>query len=834
MATAAAASPPALPPPPPQEEVVWQQRLISLMKRADTTASAADRIARAKASDLSAAAFTDQYLLANKPVLISGLIDEWKGARRWVQYIPYALASASPTATTAPSTPSVVTPARTKDSKSSAAAPVAAPVTATKPVAPFQRSTLETEHRITLKPRKKDSDSTTTGTPTATDSAAAAAGTPAAPAPPAAPVIVSEMVDSWLRPTQLLPIPITCDCQCKICSLTHPSGSGSGSGASTSATPLLSCCRARPDFNFLIREFGGAPSAPAFIPVAHCAERSYSDQKRELIPLALYFSEWRTGRYDSLEQSKYAKDWHFRREFPHYPLYDCPPHFSEDWLNLFCDHYNTGSTSAPPTTTTPAADSKSKLSSSSSTAAVADLKSLPESTAVAVAAKITESQSSSPSTSSSGGSGGGGGASTQTSSGQTALRDDYRFVYAGPAQSWTPLHRDVFASYSWSVNLCGRKLWLLFPPAVCEHLFDTRGNLCYNILDVIDLIPPTAAGGGGDGKKSIIVKASGAALADGEPPSEYPRLVDALESMVVVIQNAGDTIYVPSGWYHQVHNLDDVISINHNWLNGACVDKMHAHLNKEMTEVRQALTGFQFTSDLENVSIDDSADGSSTGSTGSGGGAGGSRIDMETETQIQTVMKANAGMNCDEFYRFCTFHALRIIHLLLSADPTDATQTHATRMYRLSLMKLSKILVALQTLPFIRSEFHAQKLLAQRTRELSEAHSARAALQHKQIELARASKQDKSKAAAKQKAAKKAAKKTGGAVTAADTKAPAPVTIDAKAAPPPAPAPTLLPVPTGPFIAPAFDSLLRSDITTSIDLALKTFQSRSAPPTTNK
>lgn len=35
-----------------------------------------------------------------------------------------------------------------------------------------------------------------------------------------------------------------------------------------------------------------------------------------------------------------------------------------------------------------------------------------------------------------------------------------------------------------------------------------------------------------------------------------------------VIQNAGETVFVPSGWYHQVWNMSETISINHNWFNG--------------------------------------------------------------------------------------------------------------------------------------------------------------------------------------------------------------------------------------------------------------------------
>ncbi len=50
-----------------------------------------------------------------------------------------------------------------------------------------------------------------------------------------------------------------------------------------------------------------------------------------------------------------------------------------------------------------------------------------------------------------------------------------------------------------------------------------------------------------------------------------------------------------------------MISINHNWMNGACVDRMWAHLSQEMEDVKRALSGFEFTSDIENVSLDDAA-----------------------------------------------------------------------------------------------------------------------------------------------------------------------------------------------------------------------------------
>ena len=34
-----------------------------------------------------------------------------------------------------------------------------------------------------------------------------------------------------------------------------------------------------------------------------------------------------------------------------------------------------------------------------------------------------------------------------------------------------------------------------------------------------------------------------------------------------MIQHTGDAIFVPAGWHHQVLNLEDTLSLNHNWLN---------------------------------------------------------------------------------------------------------------------------------------------------------------------------------------------------------------------------------------------------------------------------
>lgn len=114
--------------------------------------------------------------------------------------------------------------------------------------------------------------------------------------------------------------------------------------------------------------------------------------------------------------------------------------------------------------------------------------------------------------------------------------DDYMFVYIGPEGTWTSFHADVFASYSWSTNIYGMKKWLLLPPGEEVKLKDNLGNFPFDISE--QLLK----------EKDV-------------------RYYD-------IRQTAGEAIFVPSGWYHQVQNLEDAISVNHNWFNGCNIGKI--------------------------------------------------------------------------------------------------------------------------------------------------------------------------------------------------------------------------------------------------------------------
>lgn len=117
------------------------------------------------------------------------------------------------------------------------------------------------------------------------------------------------------------------------------------------------------------------------------------------------------------------------------------------------------------------------------------------------------------------------------------------------------MHCDVYSSYSWSVNIVGRKKWIMFPPGEENKLKDKFGNL-----------PP---------------------LFDSKT---YPNV-----KYFEVIQDKGDAIFVPSGWHHQVENTLDTISINHNFINGSNLEFVWEAFKNNLSSVENEIKEFSNT-----------------------------------------------------------------------------------------------------------------------------------------------------------------------------------------------------------------------------------------------
>lgn len=90
----------------------------------------------------------------------------------------------------------------------------------------------------------------------------------------------------------------------------------------------------------------------------------------------------------------------------------------------------------------------------------------------------------------------------------------------------TPLHADVFTSYSWSANIVGKKRWLLFPPHEEDHLRDLYGQLVYDAVSE-----------------------------ELNDHTKYKMYDSEKLKCFDVIQEVGEIMFVPSGWHHQVWNL---------------------------------------------------------------------------------------------------------------------------------------------------------------------------------------------------------------------------------------------------------------------------------------
>ena len=224
-----------------------------------------------------------------------------------------------------------------------------------------------------------------------------------------------------------------------------------------------------------------AALAPAtLVPIVDCGDDGRGGA-RSRVTLGEYGRYWAkkenaAGTEDT--QNLYLKDAHLVRDIPGgHTLYRVPVWFADDWLNRACDAGWVGG-------------------------------------------------------------GGGGNDDDTTTTTTTAPRDDYRFLYLGPAGSTTPLHADVLGSASWSASVAGVKRWRLLPPNLTPSLFDRFG---------LTLAP------------------------DFDVPPDDPRFPGvaavAAPAATQVDQPPGSAIFIPPGWHHTVTNLTPTLSINHNWVN---------------------------------------------------------------------------------------------------------------------------------------------------------------------------------------------------------------------------------------------------------------------------
>ncbi len=143
-----------------------------------------------------------------------------------------------------------------------------------------------------------------------------------------------------------------------------------------------------------------------------------------------------------------------------------------------------------------------------------------------------------------------------------AKHGSYKFIYLGRKGTVTALHADVLRSFSWSTNIFGTKMWYFIAPQYAHLLYDCFGtNLAYHLhADIANKVDRNTVSGAEHEQNDFM-------------STLYPGLRYARQYAFSVRQPSGATLFVPSNWFHTVENIEDTLSINHNWMNGANIRK---------------------------------------------------------------------------------------------------------------------------------------------------------------------------------------------------------------------------------------------------------------------
>jgi len=118
-------------------------------------------------------------------------------------------------------------------------------------------------------------------------------------------------------------------------------------------------------------------------------------------------------------------------------------------------------------------------------------------------------------------------------------RPPYRWLLLGPKRSGTCVHVDPLGTSAWNTVLKGRKRWVLFEPGTTKSV--ATGS---------KLVEP------GEDDEAVHY------FADILP---RVRRAHPQARRIECVQEPGETIYVPGGWWHAVLNLDDSVGVTQNY-----------------------------------------------------------------------------------------------------------------------------------------------------------------------------------------------------------------------------------------------------------------------------
>jgi len=120
-------------------------------------------------------------------------------------------------------------------------------------------------------------------------------------------------------------------------------------------------------------------------------------------------------------------------------------------------------------------------------------------------------------------------------------RPDSRWLIMGPARSGSTFHKDPNATSAWNAVITGSKYWLMFPSSP-------------------NLPPPPG----------VIISPDGSEITSPLSIAEYLLSFHAFSRATPGCRegvcHAGEVLYVPSGWFHLVLNLEPGIAVTQNFV----------------------------------------------------------------------------------------------------------------------------------------------------------------------------------------------------------------------------------------------------------------------------
>ncbi|XRB19418.1 JmjC domain-containing protein [Pseudoscourfieldia marina] len=130
------------------------------------------------------------------------------------------------------------------------------------------------------------------------------------------------------------------------------------------------------------------------------------------------------------------------------------------------------------------------------------------------------------------------------------------WIFISPAGASTPLHLDPWHFHAWFAQLCGRKRFLLFHPRDIARIANGREFVNPHDPDL----------------------------------SSFPGFADA-EPLDVTV-HPGEILYMPANWAHDVHALDDTVSLTQNFVDARCWKAIRAlYLRFTLGKIARAAEG---------------------------------------------------------------------------------------------------------------------------------------------------------------------------------------------------------------------------------------------------